>query len=98
MRKTLFGFLAGALLAATAGPALAWSTSSAPDDPSVSSQFSDPDETVDNLANGSSGGGTDLSVQSNGDGSARILPAAPKPGDAEPVNPGWPAWMVWHQN
>jgi len=97
MQRTLFGFLAGALLAATAHPVVAWSTISAPDDPSVSAQFSDPDETVDNLANGSSGGGTNLSVQNDGDGSAHTLLLAPQPGDAEPVNPDWPSWMVWHQ-
>jgi hypothetical protein len=79
-------------------PAFALDTDSTTYDPSVSSQFSDPDDAVDNLANGGGGGGTDLSVQSNGTGSAHPIAApAPDPADAEPVNPGWPMWMTWHQ-
>jgi hypothetical protein len=79
-------------------PAFAWGTDSTTYDPSVRSQFSDPDDAVDNLANGGSGGGTDLSVESNGAGSAHsVTTPAPDPADAEPVNPGWPMWMTWHQ-
>ncbi|HVZ02482.1 MAG TPA: hypothetical protein VHA35_23455 [Dongiaceae bacterium] len=87
------------LLAGAATPAFAWSGDSTSRDPSVQSQFSDPDDVVDNLANGSGGGsGTDLSVQSDGNGSAHAvaLPSA-TPTDAEPANPGWPMWMTWHR-
>jgi len=97
-RKTLL--LALSFIAfGTATPALAFSGDSTTYDPSVQSQFADPDEAMDNLANGASGGGgTELSVQTNGNGSAHnvTLPAA-TPGDAEPVNPAWPMWMQWHQ-
>jgi hypothetical protein len=80
-------------------PAQAWSGDSTTYDPSVQSQFVDPDAAMDNLANSSSGAsGTDLSVQSNGTGSAHAATHAPaNPADAEPVNPGWPLWMQWHQ-
>jgi hypothetical protein len=86
------------ILAGASSPAFAWGADSAPQDPSVASQFSDPDEAVENLANGGASGGTQLSVQSGGSGSAHTvtLPAA-TPNDAEPVNPGWPMWMTWHQ-
>ena len=80
-------------------PAFAWGTDSTTYDPSVQSQFADPDAAIDNLANSSSGGGgADLSVESNGTGSAHVMTPAPAgPADAEPVNPGWPMWMTWHQ-
>lgn len=86
------------LLAASAGSALAWSDDPQTPDPSISSQFQDPDSTVDNLANpASNGNGTTLSTESNGPGSAHPIDVAPNPADAEPVNPGWPMWMTWHQ-
>jgi hypothetical protein len=97
-RKALL--LALPLLAIGAvSPAFAWGTDSTTYDSSVQSQFSDPDEVMDNVANGGGGGGgTDLSVQSNGTDSAHPLATpAPDPADAEPVNPGWPMWMTWHQ-
>jgi hypothetical protein len=86
------------ILAGAAGPAFAWGTDSTPRDPSVAAQFTDPDAAVDNIANGSTGGGTALSAQSNGTGNthAVTLPAATAT-DAEPANPGWPLWMTWHQ-
>src|SRR5262245_49703856 len=85
------------LLGFAAGPAFAWSTDSTTYGPSVQSQFSDPDEAIENLADPSSGAGTALSVQSNGAGSAHPVTSAPDPANAEPVNPGWPMWMTWHQ-
>jgi len=82
-----------------ATPAFAWGTDSTTYDPSVQSQFVDPDEAIDNLANSSAGGsGTELSLQGNGSASAHVMTPAPAgPADAEPVNPGWPMWMTWHQ-
>ncbi len=86
------------ILAGAAGPAFAWSGDSTTYDPSVQSQFADPDEAVDNLANSSAGGGTELSVQGNGSASAHTVTLpAPSPADAEPINPAWPMWMTWHQ-
>jgi hypothetical protein len=86
------------LLAASAGSALAWSSDPQNPDPSISSQFQDPDDMVDNLANPSSDGhGTAVSTESNGTGSAHPIQTAPNPADAEPANPGWPMWMTWHQ-
>ena len=98
VRKALL-LAAPLLLAGAATPAFAWGNDSTTYDPSVQSQFSDPDEAVDNLANPSGGkGGTDLSVESGGTGSAHAVALpAPDPADAEPVNPGWPMWMTWHQ-
>ena len=78
-------------------PALAWSTDSTTYDPSVQSQFFDPDEAVDNIGNPGSDRGTALSVQSNGTGGAHPVATAPDAADAEPVNPGWPMWMTWHR-
>jgi hypothetical protein len=96
-RTTLL--LALPLLVASAVPALAFGTDSTPYDPSVQSQFSDPDEAIDNLADPSGGHGTALSVQTDGSGSAGTGVAVPaaSPADAEPVNPAWPMWMTWHQ-
>ena len=87
------------LLAGAASPAFALTDDSTARDASVQSQFTDPDEAMDNLANSSAGGsGTQLSVQGNSSGSAHaVTPAAPDPADAEPVNPAWPMWMTWHQ-
>jgi len=98
-RKILF--LALPLVAfATATPAFAFSGDSTNYDPSVQSQFADPDEAMDNLANSAAGsGGTQLSVQADGRSESAhnvTLPAA-TPSDAEPVNPSWPMWMQWHQ-
>ena len=79
--------------------AFAFSDEPAPDGPGVQSQFSDPDAAVDNLADSAKGGsGTEVStgdqIPSN---SAARGPAPATSADAEPVNPSWPAWMVWHQ-
>ena len=79
--------------------AFAFSDEPAPDGPGVQSQFSDPDAAVDNLADGAKGGsGTEVStgdqIPSN---SAARGPVPATSADAEPVNPSWPAWMVWHQ-
>jgi hypothetical protein len=86
------------ILAGAASPAFALSNDSTTYDPSVQSQFADPDDAVENIANGSSGGGTELSVQGNGSASGHsVTLPAPSPADAEPVNPAWPMWMTWHQ-
>jgi len=79
--------------------AFAFSDEPSPDGPGVQSQFSDPDAAVDNLADSAKGGsGTEVStgdqIPSN---SAARGPAPATSADAEPVNPSWPAWMVWHQ-
>ena len=96
-RKTL-SLTLSMILAAAATPAFAFGTNSTTYDPSVQSQFADPDDAVDNIANGASGSGTQLSVQSNGSGSAHNVALPPAtPTDAEPANPGWPMWMTWHQ-
>jgi hypothetical protein len=97
VRNTLFIALP-LLLSAASAPAFAWGTDTTTYDPSVQSQFSDPDEAVENIANGGGGGGTELSVQNDGNGSARsVALPAPTASDAEPANPGWPMWMTWHQ-
>src|SRR4051812_10215999 len=79
--------------------ALAFSDDPAPDGPGVQSQFSDPDAAVDHLTDSAKdGSGTEVStgdqIPSN---SAARGPAPATSADAEPVNPSWPAWMVWHQ-
>src|SRR5690349_15677970 len=79
--------------------ALAFSDEPAPSGPAVQSQFSDPDEAVENLANSAAGGNgtqatTGAQIPSGGPSAPLAQPSAQ---DAEPVNPGWPAWMVWHQ-
>ncbi len=91
--------LAALSLALSSASALAFSDVPAPDGPGAQSQFSDPDEAVENLANGAqgqngTGGSTGAQLPSGG---AAVRLPAPAPEDAEPVNPGWPAWMVWHQ-
>ena len=99
MRKTSAAAIAALALSLSGTSALAFSNEPAPDGPGVQSQFSDPDEAVENLANGAAGGGrTDLSTGEQipaGAHAAQLKP--PSPQDAEPVNPSWPAWMVWHQ-
>ncbi|HVO03966.1 MAG TPA: hypothetical protein VMT54_17325 [Candidatus Cybelea sp.] len=88
----------GLALGLAAGSALAWSTDPAPSGGGTSSQFADPDTTVENFGNAAAAGGTEVNVQSNGNGSAHpVLLPPPDPADAEPVNPAWPAWMQWHQ-
>jgi len=99
MRKLCAVTISALALGLSSASAFAFSDEPVPNGPDVQSQFSDPDEAVDNLANGASGGsGTDLSqgnqVPSSGNA---VRVAAPAPADAEPVNPGWPAWMQWHQ-
>ncbi len=90
--------LALPFLVALATPAFAWGTDTSTSDPSTTSQFTDPDEALDNLANpAAANGGTELSVQTDGSGSAHTITTAPDPADAEPVNPAWPMWMQWHQ-
>ena len=79
--------------------AFAFSDEPSPEGPGVQRQFSDPDAAVDNLADSAKGGsGTEVStgdqIPSN---SAARGPAPATSADAEPVNPSWPAWMVWHQ-
>ena len=97
---TISAFLLGfGLLGLGGASAFAFSNEPAPDGPGVQSQFSDPDEAVENLANGAAGGsGTDVSTGEQIPSGARATRLAPpSPQDAEPVNPSWPAWTVWHQ-
>ena len=93
----IIAFAAAALALSSAG-ALAFSNEPAPDGPGVQSQFSDPDEAVESLANSAAGQtGTAVSTGNqipSGPHAANL--AQPSPQDAEPINPGWPAWMVWH--
>ena len=83
-------------------PALSWSSGAGSDSSGSgadAAQPSDPDDAVENFANPSvAGQATELSVQTEGAGSARPVETKPSASDAEPVNPGWPMWMVWHQN
>jgi hypothetical protein len=100
MRMLFAAALSALALALSGAAAFAFTDEPTPSGPEARSQFSDPDEAVENLANGAAGnGGTDVSTGAqtpSGPASAQTLP--PAPGDAEPVNPNWPAWMVWHQN
>ena len=86
-------------LVLTSASALAFSDEPAPSGPGVQSQFSDPDEGMDHLADGAQGGsGTAVSHGSQIPSSSTASgPALAGPLDAEPINPTWPAWMVWHQ-
>ena len=79
--------------------ALAFSGEPAPSGPGVQSQFSDPDAGMDHLADSAQGGsGTAVSHGSQVPSNSTARGAAPaSPLDAEPINPTWPAWMVWHQ-
>ena len=99
MRMVVAAAVSALALVFAAGAALAFSDEPAPDGPGVQSQFSDPDEAVENLANSAAGqNGTELTTGNqfpSGTQATQAIPAAPE--DAEPVNPGWPAWMVWHQ-
>ena len=99
MRMVATATVSALAMVFAAGAALAFSDEPAPDGPGVQSQFSDPDEAVDNLANaaaGQTGTGLSTGTQIPAGAHAAQLPS-PTAGDAEPVNPGWPAWMVWHQ-
>jgi hypothetical protein len=99
MRILLAAVFSALALALSSAAALAFSDEPAPSGPGAQSQFSDPDEAVENLANSAAGGnGTEVSTGGqvpSGGASAQL--AKPAPQDAEPINPGWPAWMVWHQ-
>lgn len=99
MRIVAAAVLSTLALALASGTALAFSDEPAPSGPGVQSQFSDPDEAVENLANGAAGGnGTEATTGAQiPSGGPAVQLAQPSPQDAEPVNPGWPAWMVWHQ-
>ncbi len=100
MRMLFAAALSVMSLAASGAAALAFTDTPAPRGPGAQQQFSDPDDAVENLANGGAGsGGTAISTGAQTSSGATAAPApAPAPGDAEPVNPNWPAWMVWHQN
>ena len=100
MRMMLTAALAVLSLALSGVAAFALTDAPAPSGPDAQSQFTDPDEAVENLANGGSeSGGTEVSTGAQIPSGAAAAPApASAPGDAEPVNPSWPAWMVWHQN
>ena len=99
MRIAGIALFSAVSLALASGAALAFSDEPAPSGPGMQSQFSDPDEAVDNLANAAAGqSGTSVSTGAQIPTGARPAALAqPSAGDAEPANPGWPAWMVWHQ-
>jgi hypothetical protein len=99
MRLAIAAAVSALTLALAGTSAFAFSDQPAPSGPGVQSQFSDPDEAIDNLADSAQGGaGTAVStgtqIPSN---SAARGPAPASAQDAEPINPAWPAWMVWHQ-
>jgi hypothetical protein len=87
---------------AAATPAAAWSTGSTPTGGDSARQFADPDEAVDNIANGAQGGGgTELTVGGLDQGNASASVGGGitvEDTNAEPANPAWPLWMQWHQN
>jgi len=98
MRRITAATVSALFLGFSSASAFAFSDEPAPSGPGVQSQFADPDEAVENLANGAGGSGTELGSGAqlpSGTGAARVAPASAQ--DAEPVNPSWPAWMVWHQ-
>jgi hypothetical protein len=98
MRMIPAALMAALGLGLSSAAALAFSDRPAPDGPSIQSQFNDPDEAVENLANGAAGGsGTEVSTGNQVPSGAQPVQAAPAPADAEPINPAWPAWMVWHE-
>jgi len=99
MRMLVAATVSAVCLGLSSASAFAFSDEPVPSGPGAQSQYADPDEAVENIANGASGGsGTELSTGNqipSGTSLARVAPASPS--DAEPVNPSWPAWMVWHQ-
>src|SRR5262245_39807735 len=96
LATVVFSALSLALFSASA---LAFSGEPIPDGPGVQNQFSDPDEAVEHMVNGAGGrAGTEISAGTQiPSGAGPVQPRAATQQDAEPVNPGWPAWMVWHQ-
>jgi len=99
MRMPATALFSALSLALASSAALAFSDEPAPTGSGVQSQFSDPDAAVDNLANAAAGqSGTSVSTGTQIPAGARPAALAqPSAADAEPANPGWPAWMVWHQ-
>jgi hypothetical protein len=99
MRLVAAAAVSALALALTSASAFAFSDEAAPSGPGAKSQFSDPDEAVDHLADSAQGGsGTAVSHGSQFPSSSTARGPAPAgPQDAEPINPTWPAWMVWHQ-
>ena len=99
MRVTAAAAVSALSIALFSASAFAFSDEPTPTGPGVQSQFADPDEAIDHLAASAAGGsGTALSTGSqtpSGVGVQSLPPASAQ--DAEPVNPKWPAWMVWHQ-
>jgi hypothetical protein len=95
----VFSVFSALCMAFASSPVLAFSDEPAPSGPGMHNQFSDPDEAVENLANGAAGKtGTEATTGNQIPSGARPAQLAqPTAADAEPVNPGWPAWMVWHQ-
>jgi hypothetical protein len=98
MRRLATATLSAVLLGLSSAAALAFSDEPVPSGPGAS-QFADPDEAMENIANGAGGGsGTEISTGNQLPSGTAVVHLAPvTPGDAEPVNPSWPAWMVWHQ-
>jgi len=98
MRMIVAATVSAICLGLSSAAALAFSDEPVPSGPGAS-QFADPDEAVENIANGAGGGsGTEISTGNQLPSSGAVAHLAPAtPSDAEPINPSWPAWMVWHQ-
>jgi hypothetical protein len=99
MRKVTLALFSAVALAWTGGAALAFSETPGAAGPAGERAASDPDAMLDHLADGAAGGsGTELTTGGQyPSGTGPTAPVPPSPGNAEPVNPGWLAWMIWHQ-
>ena len=99
MRMIAAAAVSALSIALFSASAFAFSDEPTPTGPGVRSQFADPDTAIDRLANGAAGGSsTEVSTGSqtpSGVAEQGLPPVSAQ--DAEPVNPNWPAWMVWHQ-
>ena len=97
--RILFAAVLGALaLPLGSAAALAFSDVPGPSGSNAQSQFTDPDEAVENLANGGGSSGTEIGTGAQVPSGAVLGKSPPATAlDAEPINPAWPAWMVWHQ-
>ena len=98
MRMAATALFSALSLALASSAALAFSDEPAPSGPGMQSQFSDPDAAIDHLADSAAGQtGTEATTGNQiPSGAHPVQLAQPSQQDAEPVNPGWPAWMVWH--
>jgi hypothetical protein len=98
MRIAVFSVFSILCLILTGSGAMAFSAQPAPSGPGMQSQFSDPDAAIDRLADTAAGQtGTEATTGAQiPSGAHPVQLAHPSAAEAEPVNPGWPAWMVWH--